>query len=146
MARIWRPYVASLLVALAGLALVIVFTAGLGLCFGVVNVFIRDTAQVVDVITTLARWATPVIYPWTAVQQQFGDGWITTLYLANPVTIGTFGVREAFWRPIVDDGLPPMPAVSVWIGVAITVSVVVLGFVLLRRYEQRMVQRLRWTS
>jgi ABC-2 type transport system permease protein len=144
--RGWRPDVPALLVAAATLTLVGVFTAGLGLAFAVIHVFIRDMKQVVDVITTLTRWATPVIYPWTAVQDQFGDSWITTLYLSNPVTIGAFGMREAFWHPVVGVGLPPIPMVSVWIGIAVTAATVALGFVLLRRYEQRMVQRLRWTS
>jgi ABC-2 type transport system permease protein len=144
--RGWRPDVPALLVAAAALVLVAVFTAALGLVFAVINVFIRDMKQVVDVITTLSRWATPVIYPWTAVQDQFGDGWITTLYLSNPITIGAFGVREAFWHPVVGEGLPPMPTLSVVIGVALTFGTLVLGFVLLRRYEQRMVQRLRWTQ
>lgn len=142
----WRPDPVALGIAAAGIALVALFAAGLGLVFGVINVFIRDMQQVVDVITTLARWATPVIYPWTAVQDQFGDGLVTTLYMANPVTIGVFAVREAFWDPIVAAGLPPLPQNSLWIGIAITGATIALGFVLLRRYEQRMVQRLRWTS
>lgn len=144
--RGWRPDLAALGIAASGLLLVTVFAAGLGLAFAVVNVFIRDTQEVVDVITTLTRWATPVIYPWTAVLDQFGDGWITTLYLANPVTIGVHGVREAFWEPVVGTGLPPLPHISVWIGLTITGGAVALGFILVRRYEQRMVQRLRWTS
>ena len=142
----WRPDILSLGVAVAGVLLMAVFTFGLGLLFGVANVFIRDTRQVVSVITTLARWAVPVIYPWTLVPDRFGDGLITTLYLANPVTIATFGVREAFWHPTVETPFPPIPLESVVVGIGITVAVVVLGFIVLRRYQWRMVQRLRWTT
>ncbi len=142
----WRPDILSLGVAVAGVLLMAVFTFGLGLLFGVANVFIRDTRQVVSVITTLARWAVPVIYPWTLVPDRFGDGLITTLYLANPVTIATFGVREAFWHPTVETPFPPIPIESVVVGIGITVAVVVLGFIVLRRYQWRMVQRLRWTT
>jgi len=142
----WRPDVLSLGVAVAGVLLMAVFTFGLGLLFGVANVFIRDTRQVVGVITTLARWAVPVIYPWTLVPDRFGDGLITTLYLANPVTIATFGVREAFWHPTVETPFPPIPIESVVVGIGITIAVVVLGFIVLRRYQWRMVQRLRWTT
>ena len=147
--RGWRPDLPSLGVAVLGLALMVCFTYGLGLIFGVANVFIRDTSQVVGVITTLARWGTPIIYPWTLVPDRFGDGLITTLYLANPVTIAVFGVREAFWQPLPDvppGFFPPLPPESVVIGVGMTLGVIVLGLLLLRHYQFSMVQRLRWTT
>ena len=122
------------------------FTFGLGMVFGVANVFIRDTSKVVGVITTLSRWAVPVIYPWTLVPEKFGDGLVTTLYLANPVTIAVFGVREAFWFPTVDEGLPPIPLESVVIGISLTLALLVWGFYLVHRYHDRIVQRLRWTT
>jgi ABC-2 type transport system permease protein len=142
----WRPDAVALLLALAGFVLLAAFTYGCGLIFGVANVFIRDTAQVVGVITTLARWATPVIYPWDLVQERFGDSIITILYLANPVTIAVFGAREAFWHPTVEEGLPPMPVESLVIGVLVTIAAVILGHVLLHRYQYRLVQRVRWST
>jgi ABC-2 type transport system permease protein len=142
----YTPHPEAFLYAIGGVLLLVVFTYGLGLVFGVANVFIRDTKRVVGVITTLSRWAVPVIYPWTLVPDRFGDGLISTLYLANPVTIAVFGIREAFWFPTVDEGLPPIPMLSVAIGVSVTVAAAVLGFVLVRRYHDRIVQRLRWTT
>lgn len=68
----WRPWALGLVQGLAGMILIFVFTYGLGLSFAVANVFIRDTVQVVGVITTLARWAVPIIYPWTLVPEQIG--------------------------------------------------------------------------
>jgi len=142
----WSPDATALLAAVGGLALISLFTYGLGLVAGVSMVFVRDTSQVVGVITTLARWATPIIYPWTLVPDRFGDGLITTLYLANPVTIGVFGMREAFWHPTVDEGLPPLPPEALVLGMTVTVVVVVLGHLMLARYQSAMVQRLRWTT
>jgi ABC-2 type transport system permease protein len=133
-------------IAIGGVILLVLFTFGLGLVFGVANVFIRDTRHVVGVITTLSRWAVPVIYPWTLVPEKFGEGIVTTLYLANPVTIAVFGVREVFWHPTTDTGLPPIPLQSVVVGIALTLALLVLGFVLAHRYHDRIVQRLRWTT
>ena len=133
-------------IAIGGVLMLVLFTFGLGLAFGVANVFIRDTSKVVGVITTLSRWAVPVIYPWTLVPEKFGDGLITTLYLANPVTIAVFGIREAFWYPTVEEGLPPIPLPSVLIGISLTLAVLALGFLLVHRYHDRIVQRLRWTT
>ena len=140
----WHPE--TFLMAIGGILLLVIFTFGLGMLFGVADVFIRDTRKVVSVITTLARWAVPVIYPWTLVPDRFGDGVITTLYLANPVTIAVFGVREAFWFPTVDEGLPPIPLPSVIIGVLLTIVVFVAGFLVLHSYRDRIVQRVRWTT
>ena len=142
----WRPDAPALLVAVGGMVVLAMFTYGLGLAFGVANVFIRDTRQVVGVITTLARWATPVIYPWTLVPDRFGDGVITTLYLANPVTIAVFGMREAFWHPTVDEGLPPLPTSALVLGLVVTASTLALGVILMWRYQDRVVQRLRWST
>ena len=142
----WSPDAASLGVALGGMVVLALFTYGFGLVMGVANVFIRDTRQVVGVITTLARWATPVIYPWTLVPDRFGDGIITTLYLANPVTIAVFGMREAFWQPTVEEGLPPLPVPALVLGLMVTASMLALGVFLLWRYQDRIIQRLRWST
>lgn len=142
----WSPDPRGLALGAAGMLLLAVFTYGMGLVFGVANVFIRDSAQVVGVITTLARWATPIIYPWDLVRETYGDGVITTLYLANPVTIGVFGMREAFWQPTVEQVLAPMSATSVVIGTCLSISLVVVGYALLFRYQDRIIQRLRWTT
>lgn len=142
----YNPHPETFLMALGGVVLLMAFVLGLGLVLGTADVFIRDTRHVVSVITTLTRWVSPVIYPWTLVPEKFGDGILTTLYLSNPVTIAIFGVREAFWFPTVETGLPPIPLPSVVIGVALTVGVLVLGFVLQAVYRDRIVQRLRWTS
>lgn len=142
----WQPSAYAFGFALLGIVVLTAFTFGLGLLAAVANVFIRDTQQVVSVITTLARWAVPIIYPWTLVTERLGDGLLTTLYLANPVTIGVFGMREAFWHPTVETGLPPLPQASLVIGLFVTVAVVVLGLLVLNRYQDRIVQRLRWST
>lgn len=142
----YEPHAETFLIAAGGVVLLVAFTLGLGLVLGVADVFIRDTRHVVSVITTLTRWVSPVIYPWTLVPEKLGDGLLTTLYLSNPITIAMFGVREAFWAPTVETGLPPIPLQSVIIGVLLTVLVLGLGFALQGRYRDRIVQRLRWTS
>lgn len=45
----------------------VVFTLGLGLLLGVINVFVRDVAQVMVVILQLWFWLTPVVYMPTIV-------------------------------------------------------------------------------
>lgn len=54
MALIWLPFYIMLLTA---------FALGLGLIFGVLNVFIRDLTYMVPIFLQLLFWATPIVYP-----------------------------------------------------------------------------------
>jgi lipopolysaccharide transport system permease protein len=45
------------------LALQILFSAGLGMTIGVMNVFFRDVGQLFSVVLQLWFWVTPVVYP-----------------------------------------------------------------------------------
>ena len=59
---LWLPLLVSLV---AGLAL------GLGLVFGVLNVFIRDVGQLVPILLQFAFWFTPIIYPLTIIPETY---------------------------------------------------------------------------
>lgn len=148
----WRPLdVVYLPYAVAGMALLTVFVVGLVLISSVANMYVRDTQFAVEAVIMLAYWASPVIYPWTMVQQRFGDGWLTTAYLSNPVTVGMTGIRSAFWQPTTDPALlqastPTLPLLPVVIAVAISVAALVLGLALVRRTEHRVASRVQWSS
>jgi lipopolysaccharide transport system permease protein len=47
--------------------IVAVFAAGIGLSLGVINVFVRDTEQVVPIVLQVLFWFTPIVYPSTVV-------------------------------------------------------------------------------
>ncbi len=132
--------------AVGGMLNLSVFLLGLGLLFSAWNTIVRDTQQLVGVITMLASWASPVIYPWTLVQNQLGDTWMMTVYLSNPVTVAAFGVRAGFWEATVPpDSLPPLPLTPALISVAISLLTLALGAWTFSRLGQRMVQRSKWT-
>jgi lipopolysaccharide transport system permease protein len=48
----------------------VIFALGLGLFFGVLNVFVRDVAQVMTVVLQLWFWLTPVVYMPTIIPEQ----------------------------------------------------------------------------
>jgi lipopolysaccharide transport system permease protein len=48
----------------------VVFSLGLGLLLGVINVFVRDVAQVMTVVLQLWFWLTPVVYMPTIIPEQ----------------------------------------------------------------------------
>jgi lipopolysaccharide transport system permease protein len=51
------------LAALPILAIVVVFAIGLGIIFGVINVFFRDVGPAVAILLQFWFWLTPIVYP-----------------------------------------------------------------------------------
>lgn len=51
--------------------IVALFGAGLGIIFGVINVFIRDVEQAVPIILQILFWFTPIVYPANIIPPEF---------------------------------------------------------------------------
>lgn len=101
----WHPTADLVPAALLGFALVGVWGFGLGLLFSAFNVYYRDFSKVVQVVTMLLPWSTPMIYPFSRVAEAFAGRawWALEIYLANPVSVAVMLFQEAFWLPTVDD-------------------------------------------
>lgn len=56
----------------AAIPLQLVFSTGLGLLLGALNIFIRDTAQIIGLILQLWFFWTPIVYPAELVQKSLG--------------------------------------------------------------------------
>lgn len=52
------------------LALVVLFSVGLGLVLGVLNVFFRDVGQFFGIFVTFWFWLTPIVYPVTILPER----------------------------------------------------------------------------
>lgn len=147
----WRPNrLEALPLAVGSVLLLVAFIAGLAMFTSVANMYVRDTQYAVETVVMLTRWATPVMYPWTLVQDRFGEP-LTTIYLSNPVTMAMIGIRTAIWEPTVDpakwsDQLPPVPALPMVLSVVISVVTFALGLWLTRRTEHRVASRISWNS
>lgn len=68
----WLPLLVFLTLALA---------VGLGMFFGIINVFIRDIGQLIGVIMQFWFWLTPIVYMISIVPEKFHS-----LFLLNPMT------------------------------------------------------------
>ena len=91
----WRGHLslpwALLALPLIGVQLVLAY--GLGCLLASVNVFVRDTAQVVGLALAMLAFATPIFYPASAVPERFR--WIVT---ANPFAHLVEAFRAVFFR------------------------------------------------
>ena len=152
--------VLSILAVLAGMIIVMVFSLGLGLFFGAVNVRFRDAENIVELMLLLATWASPVLYAWTMVEQAVVDrlhwpSWLVELYLLNPITQGVELFHYAFWRPASEGmisaagyagkgmiELPPNLGWNTLWTFLIAVATLLLGQFVFRRLEGKFAQDL----
>ncbi|GAA3897724.1 ABC transporter permease [Microbacterium invictum] len=143
----WVPSLLSVGLALGGLALILAFILGLGLFFSAFNVRFRDASNMVEIVRTVATWASPILYTWVMVADITRDiPWIFHLYMCNPVTIAVELFHHAFWQPAVDpsDWLGWPPAMGWYIAAACGIIVVVnvVGQYVFRRAERTFAQDL----
>lgn len=158
----WAMHVSFLgiLAILAGMAIVMIFSLGLGLFFGAVNVRFRDAENIVELMLLLATWASPVLYAWTMVQDAIvgklgWPSWIVEVYMLNPITQGVELFHYAFWRPashgIVNavgysggalTPIPPGLAINTLWTALIAVGTMLIGQLVFRRLEGKFAQDL----
>jgi len=69
---VWLPFLVAITLALA---------IGLGLVFGVINVFIRDVGQVVPILLQFWFWLTPIVYMPDAIPAKYHP-----LLMLNPMS------------------------------------------------------------
>jgi len=139
----WRPSLTALFFAVLGFAVIALFSLGLGLLFAAVNVFYRDFENIVDLLLLVATWASPILYPWTAVRDVVGQGLLLDLYLSNPVTVAVNCFHRAFWYPGSDQTSELAPIQGpLLVGGTFTLLMVVIGQVVFSRSEGRFAQEL----
>ncbi|HIH0800638.1 ABC transporter permease [Vibrio cholerae] len=114
----WLPL---LVVIILGLAV------GIGLFFGVLNVFMRDVGQILNIITQFWFWLTPIVYMLTIVPDKYH--WLIQL---NPLT----GVTMGFQRVLLHDKAPDL-SLLVYPSFFAFVSLV-LALVLLKKASEEM--------
>ncbi|MDQ4490986.1 ABC transporter permease [Sinomonas sp. ASV486] len=145
----WVPTVWSVLALVGAFAMVAVLAVGLGLLFGAVNVYFRDSENLVDLLIMMVTWASPVLYLWSQVQHVLGP-WFN-VYQLNPMTVGVEIFHWAFWRPTLDaEQLAASAAAEVpglfgfWLPLtaAVTLLVLFIGQVTFARLSVRFAQEL----
>ncbi|MDR6792390.1 ABC-2 type transport system permease protein [Pseudarthrobacter oxydans] len=143
----WTPSILQLGAVVLIFGMVAVLATGLGLMFGAVNVYFRDSENIVDMIVMVVTWASPVLYVWSMVERVMGPWfWV---YQLNPMTVAVEVFHWAFWEPtlkadqMVADTMPP-DLLTVWLPVAmlVTLTVLFLGQLTFRRLAIHFAQEL----
>ena len=143
----WAPSVLQLAAVVLIFLMVSVLATGLGLMFGAVNVYFRDSENIVDMIVMVVTWASPVLYVWSMVERVMGPWY--WLYQLNPMTTAVEVFHWAFWEPTlkadqVITGTVPPDLFTLWLPVSMFVTLVVLflGQLTFRRLSVHFAQEL----
>lgn len=128
----WVPTLGSIAAIIGAFVIVAVLAVGLGLFFGAINVYFRDSENLVDLLIMMVTWASPVLYLWSQVDRVLGPAfWV---YQLNPMTVGVEVFHWAFWRPTLDGAQLASPAAAtvpdlftIWFPLAAVVTLVMLA-------------------
>ena len=143
----WAPSGLGIAAFFLALGIIMALGTGLALMFSVANVYFRDFASVVNILTNFVRFGVPMIYPYSIVDERFGDA--AAYYLWNPLSNAVLLVQRAFWVGTTEDPektmLTEMPDAMfsrglVMLGVAVVV--LLLGQWVFRRFENKIPERL----
>lgn len=143
----WHPGFKEIGAAVAGMLIIAIFSCGLGLIFGVANVFFRDSENIVDLLIMVMTWLSPILYSWTMVQEK-APAWLLHVYQANPITVAVELFHYAFWNATTTSPSPKwhmMPhLLTLWtpVGLVISLAVLFLGDFFFRKYEGNFAQEL----
>jgi len=107
----WSPTFLAFGSILAGMLIVMMLSYGLGLIFGVANVFFRDSENIVDMLLMVATWFSPVLYSWTMVRDTLYP-WVFNVFMLNPLTVAVELFHYGFWHPTLRPEDLALPAFS----------------------------------
>lgn len=79
------------------LAVVLVWTAALGVGLSAVNVYLRDTQHLLELVLLAWFWFTAIVYPFRLVADQLGA--LTWLMFLNPMVIVVLTFQQAIYNP-----------------------------------------------
>ena len=64
----------------------VILASALAVLLSSINVYLRDTQHLIEVILTAWFWACPIVYSYQTVEAKLGPRHLTWIYLANPMT------------------------------------------------------------
>lgn len=69
------------------LVALIVFTGAISIFLSAINVYLRDTQHLTEVLLMAWFWGTPIVYSWGLIAAHVASTpWLKYVYMANPVT------------------------------------------------------------
>ena len=158
----WIPTWASLGLMLASLAIIVLFSTGIGLITSAINVRFRDAQNFVEIVRMVATWTAPVLYTWVMIYGKIPD-WMFFTWASNPLAVCVEMFHQAVWGPTIERlvdakvaagqvlsegeakgniGFAPDYGIYVLVAVCLTVLALIIGQWVFRRFERTFAQDL----
>lgn len=144
----WRPDGMGLVAGLLGLLIVVLLGLALALTFSVANVYYRDFGKLVSTLTQFVTFSVPMMYPYTLVQNRFGETG-AHYYLFNPVAEACMLIQRCFWvgttrdpEATVATNMPPDLFERGVVMVGVSLAALVIAQLWFTRFEKRVPERL----
>jgi lipopolysaccharide transport system permease protein len=113
------------------LGIQLLFSIGLGICLGVLNVFFRDVSQLFNIFLQFWFWFTPIVYPISILPE-----YMRTLLQYNPMT----NLITSYQNVLVYQQPPNWQ--SLWPLLTAAIALCFLGLKLYRNHASEMVDEL----
>ena len=117
-ALFWMPILVLLTVSLA---------TGLGLFFGILNVFMRDVGQVMNIVLQFWFWLTPIVYMTSIIPEKYHD-----ILMLNPMT----GIIMGYQNVLLYDKTPDL-SILIYPS-AFTVVSLILAMIIFKKATEEM--------
>ncbi|GAB3144766.1 ABC transporter permease [Microbacterium neimengense] len=128
--------------AIPSILLVLVYGTAFALLLSAVNVYLRDTQYLTEVIMMFLMWASPIVYTWTMARDIIGSGVLFDVYTSNPITLAVLGFQQAFWAGGDASHFPSDLLARMGIAFVIGVVLVVVFHRVFRRLQGNFAQEL----
>ena len=103
----YSPSPTFLPLVLPALAVLLLFTAALGILLAAVNVYLRDTQHLLELVLLAWFWMTPIVYPYRMVADRLGEQ--AFLYRLNPITPVVLTFQRGVYNQLEPMGLHGQP-------------------------------------
>lgn len=113
------------------LVLQMIFTVGLGIILGVMNVFVRDVGQLTSILLQFWFWFTPIVYVSNTL-----PGWVQGALAYNPMAT----IIKAYHNIFVYKQPPEW--VTLWPIAIISITLFILGWAMFRKHAADIVDEL----
>lgn len=136
------PLHAGILYALPSIALIVVYGTAFGLLLGAINVYLRDTQYLAEVVMMFLMWASPIVYAWSMARDIMRTGWVLEVYTNNPITLAVLGFHKAFWVAGDASQYPPDLQLRMIIAFVIGLGLLYICHLVFRRLQGNFAQAL----
>jgi ABC-2 type transport system permease protein len=102
-----RPALHYLPLLIAALITLLVFSGALAVFLSAVNVYLRDTQHLLELVLVAWFWATPIVYPYRLIADRLAQHGLAWILLLNPITPVVLTFQRAIYarpQPIGTDG------------------------------------------